>query len=65
MHKRSENKNFADCKAVSTKELASLLNVGINSARKFGDEAGAKVKIGRRTVWNLSKIQNHLDMMSN
>lgn len=66
MHSRTNTTiDFSNCKAVGTKELASILGVGKNSAEKFGNEAGAKVKIGRRTIWNLSKIQAHLNAMSN
>lgn len=46
---------------VSTEGLQSLLNSGRNTAVEIGMAAGAKVVIGRRVLWNVSKIQKYLD----
>ena len=49
---------------VSTEGLQSLLNSGRNTAVEIGMAAGAKVVIGRRVLWNVSKIQKYLDRIS-
>lgn len=49
---------------VSTEGLQSLLNSGRNTAVEIGMAAGAKVVIGRRVLWNVSKIQKYLDCIS-
>ena len=49
---------------VSTEGLQSLLNSGRNTAVEIGMAAGAKVLIGRRVLWNVSKIQKYLDCIS-
>lgn len=49
---------------VSTEGLQSLLNSGRNTAVEIGMAAGAKVVIGHRVLWNVSKIQKYLDCIS-
>jgi hypothetical protein len=49
---------------VSTEGLQSLLNSGRNTTVEIGMAAGAKVVIGRRVLWNVSKIQKYLDCIS-
>ena len=56
--------NVIDCKTIDTPTLSKMLMVGKKSAVRFGDEAGARVKIGRRTLWNVEKIQKHIDSIS-
>lgn len=50
--------------AVSTSGLSDLLGCGRDTAVKIGTEAHARIKIGRRVLWNVAKIQNYLDNMS-
>ena len=50
--------------AGDTNELASKLGCGICTAIKIGTEAGAKIKVGRRVLWNFSKVQSYLDSIS-
>lgn len=46
---------------VSTERLAELLDCGKVTARSIGEKANAKIKIGRRTLWNVEKIKNYLN----
>ena len=46
---------------VSTEKLAELLDCGKASARTIGEKANAKIKIGRRTLWNIDKIKTYLN----
>lgn len=45
---------------VSTDRLAELLDCGKSTARNIGEKADAKIKIGRRTLWNIEKIKAYL-----
>ena len=56
--------NISGKQAVDTAELQSLLSCGRKTAVEIGDNAGAKIKIGRRVLWNVSKVQQYLDNIS-
>lgn len=49
---------------VDTNNLKEMLGCGRNTAIKIGIAAGAKVKFGRRTVWNVSKVQRYIDSIT-
>lgn len=57
------NLNDIDYITVSTEKLAELLDCGKITAKKIGTEAGAKIQIGRRTLWNMSKIKKYIDTL--
>ncbi len=46
---------------VDTAGLQNLVNSGRKTAIDIGMAAGAKITIGRRVLWNVSKIQKYLD----
>ncbi len=50
--------------AVDTPELMSMLNAGRKSATDIGTAAGAKLQIGCRVLWNVKKVQQYLDEIS-
>lgn len=47
--------------AIDITELMEYLSVGKNTADKVGKEAGAIIRIGRRKLFNVKKIQAYLD----
>ncbi len=49
---------------ISTMDLRELLSCGASTATKIGTEAGAKVQIGKRVLWNRAKIQKYIDERS-
>ena len=49
------------CLTVTTEHLAELLDCGKVTARSIGEKANAKIKIGRRTLWNVEKIKAYLN----
>lgn len=49
---------------VGIKDLMAILGVGRNKAYMIGKEAGAEVKLGRRCVYNVKKIEAYLDDMA-
>ena len=50
--------------AVDTKELQSLLCCGRDTAVKIGIEAKSRLQIGKRVLWNVKKVQDYLDNIS-
>ena len=46
---------------ISTSELQKMIGCGRANAVKFGDEAGARVRIGKLLRWNVAKIQKYMD----
>ena len=51
-------------KTVDTFELQSMLGCGRKGAVDIGIAAEARVQIGRRVFWNVKKIQQYLDAIS-
>ncbi len=49
---------------ISTADLRELLSCGAFTATKIGIEAGARVQIGKRVLWNREKIQKYLNERS-
>ena len=50
--------------AVDTNGLKKALGCGRTSALKVGMEVKAEIRIGKRVLWNISKIQKYLDSVS-
>lgn len=50
--------------AVNTAVLMKMLNCGKPTAMKIGNEAGAKIVIGRKILWNPRIVQQYLDSIS-
>lgn len=50
--------------ALNTLQLAEALGCGRVAAETLGTEAGARIQIGRRVIWNVAKIQKYLDDIS-
>lgn len=46
---------------VSAETLAKMLDCGRATAVKIGEEAGARIKIGRRVLFNVVKINAYLE----
>lgn len=50
---------------VDTPMLASdVLHCGTVTAVRIGNDAGARVQIGKRVLWNLKKIENYVNTVS-
>ena len=49
---------------MDTEELRAYTNLGRNKAMEIGDEIGARVKIGKRVLWDRVKIDKYLDSLS-
>lgn len=44
--------------------LASMLSCGHATARKIGEQAGARIVIGRRVLYSVSKVQSYIDSIT-
>lgn len=51
-------------KTVDTPGLQNMLSSGRKTAVEIGTAAGARIQIGRRVLWNVSKVQQYLDSIS-
>lgn len=49
---------------MDTEELRTYTNLGRNNAMKLGEEIGAKVKIGRRVLWDRRKIDEYFNSLT-
>ena len=49
---------------IDSKQLMEMLNCGRSTAEKIANDAGARVKIGKRVLWNVKKIDEHLEKIS-
>lgn len=47
--------------AINTAMLMKMLNCGKPTAIKIGTEAGAKIVIGRKILWNPRIVRRYLD----
>lgn len=50
--------------SVDTKELQEMLSCGRVTAVQIGNEANARIQIGRRVLWNVRKVNAYLDSIS-
>lgn len=50
--------------AVNIDELSGMLSCGKYTARKIGEEAEARIIIGRRVLYSVDKVQKYLDQIS-
>lgn len=56
--------NVKDKKMVDTTELQRMLCCGRKTAVDIGTAAGARIQQGRRVFWNVKKVQQYLDAIS-
>lgn len=49
---------------MDTEELRAYTNLGRNNAMKLGEEIGAKVRVGKRVLWDRVKIDQYFDRLT-
>jgi hypothetical protein len=64
LRQREEKANTVITRLLDTEQLRAYVSLGRNSAILFGKKAGAEVKIGRRTLWDIHKIDAFLDSLT-
>jgi len=50
--------------AVDIEGLAAMLSCGQMTARKIGEDAGARIIIGRRVLYSVQKIEKYLEAIA-
>lgn len=53
-----------ESRLMDTEELRAYTNLGRNNAMKLGEEIGAKIKIGRRVLWDKRKVDEYFDSLT-
>ena len=50
--------------AVDINKLSAMLSCGECSARKIGEQAGARIVIGRRILYSVDKVKEYINSMA-
>lgn len=58
------NRNDPDVIAVDIKKLSAILSCGCATARKIGEQAEARIFIGRRVLYSVNKVRKYLDSIA-
>ena len=63
MRPTTQNSSITDIDrlTVTTERLQNILDCGRPTAVEIGTLAKARIEIGRRVLWNVSKIKKYLD----
>lgn len=64
MRARAMNAVSGASRLMDTEELRAYTNLGRNNAMKLGEEIGAKVKIGKRVLWDRVKIDRYFNELT-
>jgi len=64
MRNRTATVIGGESRLMDTEELRAYTNLGRNNAMKLGEEIGAKVKIGRRVLWDKRKVDEYFDSLT-
>ncbi len=64
MRATKANGNAGNKMLVDTNGLQEMLCAGRPAAVKIGTDAGARVQSGRRVFWNVRKVQQYIDTIS-
>ena len=58
------NRNDPEVIAVDIEKLSAILSCGCATARKIGEQAEARIFIGRRVLYSVNKVQKYLDSIA-
>lgn len=64
MRTRNIGASLGESRLMDTEELRAYTNLGRNNAMKLGEEIGAKVKIGKRVLWDRKKIDQYFNELT-
>lgn len=59
LERKSENVLTTDING-----LTSMLGCGIDTAIRIGKESGARIQIGRRVLYKVSKVEEYLNALA-
>lgn len=61
---KTNDRISTDVIAVDIEKLAAILSCGCATARKIGEQAEARIFIGRRVLYSVSKVQKYLESIA-
>ena len=64
MRNRTSIPITGESRLMDTEELRVYTNLGRNNAMKLGEEIGAKVRIGRRVLWDRVKEDQNFNSLT-
>lgn len=64
MRPKAMNTVSGECRLMDTEELRAYTNLGRNNAMKLGEEIGAKVKVGKRVLWDRVKLDQYFNELT-
>ena len=56
--------DLSNKKYVDVNELREIISLGRTNCMKLGADAGAVVRIGKRTLYNIDKILDYMDSVA-
>ncbi len=62
--KKTKDRETDRLLSVDVEKLAAMLSCGQATAKKIGEEAGARIVIGRRVLYSVSKVQKYIEKMA-
>lgn len=62
--KKTLDRDSKEFLTVNAETLAGMLDCGRATAVKIGTDAGAKIQIGRRTLYKVSIVNKYLNSLS-
>lgn len=61
---KTKNRQTNEFLTVDIERLAAMLSCGHATAKKIGEDAGARIVIGRRVLYSVHKIKKYLDSIA-
>lgn len=60
---KTKERNTSQPITVDIDTLSAMLSCGYATARKIGQQAGAKIVIGRRVLYSVEKVKDYLSYL--
>lgn len=64
MKSREKKSIKGGSRLMDTNELRAYTSLGRNTAMNLGIEAGARIKLGKRVLWDKAKIDQYLNELT-
>lgn len=64
MRSRTSMAAVGGSRLMDTEELRAYTNLGRNKAMELGNDCGARVKLGKRVLWDRVKVDQYLNALT-
>lgn len=61
---KTKQRQSDDLMTVDIERLSAMLSCGHATARKIGNDAGARLIIGRRVLYSVQKVKYYIEMLA-